>query len=156
MATRTLLKATLACVVALLALDMQVFAKDRTPPPPPPPAYLIIVHARNPATSLRADFLQDAFLKKKTRWPNDVVIRPTDLTTHAPARVRFSEEVLGRPVAAVRSYWEQRIFSGRDVPPPEMESDAAVVAYVLKHEGAIGYVSATAELGGAKVVTVAR
>jgi hypothetical protein len=155
MATRAFLKG-ITCFLALLVLDARVLAKEQAPPPSPRPDYQLIVHPRNPATSLRATFLQDAFLKKTARWPNDWVIRPADLTPRALARVRFSEQVLGRPVAAVRSYWQQRIFSGRDVPPPEMDSDAAVVAYVLKHEGAIGYVSAAAELGGAKTVSLVK
>ena len=43
-------------------------------------------------------------------------------------------------------------FSGRDVPPPELESDEAVVNYVLEHRGAVGYVSGAAKVRGAKVV----
>ena len=62
--------------------------------------------------------------------------------------------VLRRSVAAVRSYWQQRIFSGRGVPPPELDDDAAVVRYVLKYPGAIGYVTEGTPLEGAKVVTI--
>jgi hypothetical protein len=54
----------------------------------------------------------------------------------------------------VRSYWQQLIFSGRDVPPPELDSDADVVKYVSKHAGAIGYVSGNGDLAGVKVVIV--
>jgi hypothetical protein len=62
--------------------------------------------------------------------------------------------MLGRPVAAVRSYWQQQIFSGRGIPPPELDGDQAVVKFVLQNEGAIGYVSGNAELGAAKVLAV--
>jgi hypothetical protein len=65
-------------------------------------------------------------------------------------RKRFSEAVLKRSVGAVRSYWQQRIFSGRDVPPPEVDSDEAVMAYVARYPGAIGYVSGTTKLVGVK------
>jgi len=54
----------------------------------------------------------------------------------------------------VRSYWQQRIFSGRGVPPPEVDSDADVVRFVLKYRGSVGYVSGRAEIGKAKVLTV--
>jgi hypothetical protein len=40
------------------------------------------------------------------------------------------------------------------LPPPELDSDEAVVRYVLKHRGAIGYVSASAKLERAKTVSV--
>jgi hypothetical protein len=57
-------------------------------------------------------------------------------------------------VTAIRSYWQQRIFSGRDVPPPELDLDEAVVSYVLAHRRGVGYVSATAKPREAKVVQI--
>jgi hypothetical protein len=61
---------------------------------------------------------------------------------------------LKRTVAAVRSYWQQRIFSGRDVPPPELDSDASVIAYVERTPGAVGYVSGDAKLGSSRELQV--
>jgi hypothetical protein len=75
-------------------------------------------------------------------------MRAVDLRPGDPARRNFSEIVLKRSVGAVRSYWQQRIFSGRDVPPPELDSETSVVAYVAKFPGAIGYVSGGAKLSG--------
>ena len=49
--------------------------------------------------------------------------------------------MLKRSVAAVRSYWQQRIFSGRDVPPPEVDTENQVIKYVAGDPGALGYVS---------------
>lgn len=149
---RTAALLVVAFVVALLALVPAVSANER----PRAPAYLVIVHPNNPATTVSRTFLQDAFLKKITRWPHDDGIRPADLPPSAPARIRFTQEVLKRTVLAVKSYWQQRIFSGRDVPPPELDRDEAVVAHVLKHEGAIGYVSGTANLNGAKPLAVGK
>src|SRR5262249_53583096 len=107
-----------------------------------------------PTTSVTRKFLSDAFLKKATRWPQDEPIRPVDLGPDAPARQRFSEDVHGRSVGAVKSYWQQVLFSGRDLPPPEFDGDDEVVQYVLKHPGAVGYVSGTATLGSARVLGV--
>jgi hypothetical protein len=91
-------------------------------------------------------------LKKSTRWPGGEPIRPVDLGTESPTRRRFSEEVLSRSVVAVKSYWQQMIFSGRAVPPPELESDEEVMRYVGKYPGAIGYISGATEPAGVKVV----
>ncbi len=77
-----------------------------------------------------------------------------DLNPDSPARNKFSDEVLQRSVAAIKSYWQQLVFSGRDLPPPELDTDEDVVKYVLKHSGAIGYVSASANINGAQPVTV--
>ena len=121
-----------------------------------PAAYRIIVHPKNPVSSIERKFLEDAFLKKTTRWPNQGVIRPVDQTANTQARRRFSKDVLERSIAAVKAYWQQRIFSGRDAPPPELDTDEKVTAFVLRHEGAVGYVSGAAELHGTKAVHVTR
>jgi ABC-type phosphate transport system substrate-binding protein len=116
--------------------------------------FLIIVNPNNQTTAVDQHFIEDAFLKKTTRWPNDEVIRPVDLAADSHTRERFSLDLLKRSVAAIKGYWQQRIFSGRDVPPPELDTDDQVVSYVLKHEGAIGYVSGGAHLNGSKILTI--
>jgi hypothetical protein len=55
---------------------------------------------------------------------------------------------------AVRTYWNQLIFSGRELPPAERRGDAAVVAFVRDTPGGVGYVSTGAEVAGVKVVAV--
>src|SRR6185503_304176 len=86
-------------------------------------AYRVIVNPGNPQSSVDRRFLSDAFLKKVTRWSTGDAIRPVDQGPDSAARQRFSEDVLSRSVAAVKSYWAQLVFSGRDVPPPELDDD---------------------------------
>jgi hypothetical protein len=119
-----------------------------------PAGFHLVAHPQNPAASLEREFLADAFLKKAIRWPSGDTIQPVDLRADAPARARFTEQVLRRSIAAVRSYWQQRIFTGRGVPPPELESDAAVIQYVQTHPGAVGYVSDRADVGAVKIIAV--
>ncbi|HKQ71605.1 MAG TPA: hypothetical protein VJT73_19810 [Polyangiaceae bacterium] len=116
--------------------------------------WLVVVHPDNPVSSAAREFVVDAFLKSATRWDGGEMIRPVDLRADSLTRRAFSESILKRSVAAVRSYWQQRIFSGRDVPPPELESEDAVVDYVLKHRGGVGYVSGAAKTREAKVLIV--
>jgi ABC-type phosphate transport system substrate-binding protein len=116
--------------------------------------FRVIVNGKDAATRLDRRFLADAFLKKRTRWDDDRAILPVDLKQDAAARDAFSHDVLGRDVASVRRYWAQLVFSGRGVPPPELEPEAEVVKYVATHPGAIGYVSSRAELAGVKPVEV--
>ena len=116
--------------------------------------YLVVVHPSNPARSVSRDFLADAFLKKVTRWPNGENIRPVDLRAQSPIRQRFTEEVIGRSLPAVRSYWQQIIFSGRGVPPIEFASEGALLRYVATHRGAVGYVSDAADTRGVEVISI--
>ena len=69
-------------------------------------------------------------------------------------RAAFSKAILGRPVSAVETYWQQQIFSGKEVPPTTKANDDEVIAFVKANAGAIGYVSAGASTAGVKVVDV--
>jgi ABC-type phosphate transport system substrate-binding protein len=121
---------------------------------PAGPRYVVIVQHDSPVTGVERQFLEDAFLKRVTRWPGNGSIHPVDLAPTSPVRRMFSEQVLGRSVDEVRAYWQQRIFSGRDLPPAELDTDEQVVIYVASHPGAVGYVSATADLKGARPVAL--
>jgi len=114
----------------------------------------VIVNPQNPLSTADRKFLAEVFLKKRSRWGNNEAIRPVDLVPRASVRHEFSDKVLDRSVSAVKSYWQQIIFSGRGVPPPELGTDDEVVSYVLRYKWAIGYVSAEVDLRGAKVVEV--
>ncbi len=116
--------------------------------------FRIIVHSQNPVSSLSNRFVADSFLKKVSDWNDGERLQPVDQAARSETRRVFSLVVLGRSVAAVRTYWQQRVFSGRGVPPPELNGDADVVRYVSSHRGAIGYVSGAAKLDGVKAITI--
>jgi ABC-type phosphate transport system substrate-binding protein len=141
----------LAFVLPLLIAAIVAPARADSKPPPP---YVVIVHVSNPNAGMPRRFVADAFLKKSTRWTDGSVIRPVDLPADSSTRAHFSDDVLNRSVAAVKSYWQQMIFSGRDVPPPELANDDEVVRYVAQNAGAIGYVSGAAQLSGVKPLRV--
>jgi hypothetical protein len=116
--------------------------------------YRIIVHADHPTASDTRDFLAKAFLKKVRAWPDGTAIKPVDLPADSPVRRDFTRGVLQRSVAAVKRYWQQAIFSGRDVPPPEVASEERALRYVSEHPGSVAYVSASTPLSDVKVLQV--
>ena len=109
--------------------------------------FKLVVNVSNGVSSLTADETASYFLKRKTTWPGGQPVQPVDLTDESAARRSFTKLLLRKDVAAVKSYWQTQIFSGRGVPPPEKGSDAAVLAFVEANPGAIGYVSAGAVVG---------
>ena len=121
---------------------------------PPKFSYQIVCHPGNAVTTVERQFLADAFLKKVRAWPGGDVIKPVDLLASSPVRRLFSETIVRRPVDAILNFWQQCIFSGHDVPPPELDTDDEVISFVLRSRGAIGYVSGTANLRGARILTV--
>lgn len=140
---------SIAVALVLVALTAGPGGADMRPAGP---GLRVIVHPTNRAVGLERRFVADIFLKKVTRWPSDEIIRPVDLDRGSPVRRRFSEDVLKRNVAAIASYWQQQVFSGRGVPPPELDDEMDVVKYVLSHPGAIGYVSGSAAIENARVI----
>jgi len=154
-ASRKLDRRALVCLALAVAAGGVLGASSAHADTPEVAEFRVVINARNPQDSIARDFLADAFLKKVTRWDDGEPIRPCDLRLDSTVRRAFSKTVLRRAIAAIRSYWQQRIFSGRDVPPPELDSDEAVLRYVAKYRGAVGYVSAAAHLGdGVKAVRV--
>ncbi len=119
--------------------------------------FKVIVHPDNPVASLSAKDVSNFLLKKKTKWDSDgfkVAADPIDLDGGSSTRESFSRAVHGRSVSSIKSYWQRQIFSGREVPPPEVGNDADVIAYVSNRPGAIGYISASARLDGVKEIVI--
>jgi len=116
--------------------------------------FKVIVHPKNPVSSVDRDFLRNAYLKKETVWRKDQTIRPIDLPAKSAIRVEFSRAVLKKSPSQLKTYWNQQIFSGKGVPPPEVGSVSDVVSYVLTNPGAVGYIPADADPRGAKVIEV--
>jgi ABC-type phosphate transport system substrate-binding protein len=134
----------LVALTAILTLAAKASAQD----------FKVIVNSANSTSELTADVASKLFLKQVPKFPNGTAATPVDQGKAAAARVAFTRTVLGRAVSAVESYWQQQIFSGKDVPPPTKGGDDDVVAFVKANPGAIGYVSGGASLAGVKVVSV--
>jgi len=114
----------------------------------------IIVHPSNPVSTLKKTQVSSYFLKKTSSWETGRKVLPVDQGESSPTRKSFTEEIHGREVHSVVSYWQKQIFSGREVPPVEKNSDREVVAFVRENPDAIGYVSEGTALDGEKVVRV--
>lgn len=148
-ARRTALGFAIASLLAVAILTERGNAQAESKP-----GFVLIVHPANPVSDVSRSFLADLYLKRTTRWEDGELARPVDQRADSEARRAFCESVLKRSVEAVKRYWQQRIFSGRDLPPPELDGDDAVVSYVATHRGALGYVTGSAKTEKAKLVPV--
>ncbi len=126
---------------ALVALALPAAAEE----------FKVIVNPSNAVGSLSKDEATALFLKKVTHWSDGKVVHVVE---PAPGNVRdaFYRNVAGKSPSAIKAYWNQLIFSGREVPPVSKTSDEDVVAFVRANPGALGYVSAGADAHGVKTV----
>lgn len=116
--------------------------------------FKVIVNVDNSTTSLSPKELSDIFLKKHLKWKNNENIIPVDMNSRSAVREDFSNDIHGKTISAVKSYWQQFVFAGKGTPPIEKNSDIDVVEYVKKNSGAIGYVSLNSDVSGVKVVSL--
>ena len=117
--------------------------------------FLVVVNDQNTVSTLSRNVVSRYFLKKVSRWESGAVALPVDLPPDSPVRDAFSRQVLSKSVSSIKAYWQQQIFSGRDVPPPEKADDAAVLEFVQSNVAAIAYVSSQVTLPrGVRAVTI--
>ena len=112
--------------------------------------FKLIVNNGVGVSSLTKKAASDLFMKKTAKWQNGSAVVPIDQA--AGVREDFSRAIHGKSAAAVKSYWNQMVFSGRDVPPVEKTSDAEVIEFVRSTRGAIGYVSTAVAADGVRVI----
>lgn len=120
----------------------------------PARSFRVVVHTDNPLTSLTRAEVSDFLLKKTSRWPEGEPVKPVDQPGGASVREAVSLAVHGRSVDRIKNYWQRKIFSGRDVPPPEVADDVAVIAFVQSNVGAIGYIGESVDANGVKTLTL--
>ena len=116
-------------------------------PSPAADDFVVIVNPSVAGVNVRRADLGAVFLRKATRWGNGATAVPVDQSGTSPVRNAFSRAVLGMPVAAAVQYWQKQMFGRNPVRPPAVRgSDAEVIAFVARTEGAVGYVSKAAVL----------
>jgi ABC-type phosphate transport system substrate-binding protein len=116
---------------------------------------VVIVNSANPTASLARAKVAQIFLRQMESWENGTEILPVDQIERSPAHITFARTVLGQSPSAIKRYWQERIFSGNESPPPDRVTDADVLTYVRSNPGAIGYVVSGTDLGvGIKVLVL--
>ena len=128
----------LAVIVVVLAVGVVGSAGDAD--------FKVIVNAATSADSITKNDVSKMFLKKTRSWPSGQAIIPVDQAPDSPVRESFSQEIHGRKVSSIKSYWQRQIFSGKAVPPVEYKSEVNVITFVAGNPGAIGYVAGSTQL----------
>lgn len=117
--------------------------------------FKVVINDSNSTNSIEKADLAKCFLKQVSMWISGQSVAPVDQAANSETRKAFSNEIHGRDVSAIKSFWQRQIFSGKGVPPPEKASDEEVLAFVRGNPGAVGYVSSSVDIGsGVKVLEI--
>ena len=91
------------------------------------------------------------YLLRVTVWPDGTHIIPVNREVASDIRAEFSTAVLKQDTASLAAYWNEMHFQGK-LPPLVQESEPAMLAFVQRVPGAIGYISAATPPIGVKVL----
>ena len=104
------------------------------------------------ADTISAAELKHVFLEEKSSL-DGAHVEPV-LEKGGPAHAAFLQDYLGKSDDDLQTYYRSLVFTGRGFAPKALGSDAAVVAYVARTRGAIGYVSSAASAEGVKTLSI--
>jgi len=113
--------------------------------------FVIIANPSVPITKLTQDDLSDIYLLRTMIWEDGTRIIPVNREISSNTRAAFSARILRQRQEALSNYWDKMRYKGL-TPPLIQESDQAVLAFVQKIPGAIGYVKDSATLRNIKIL----
>lgn len=114
---------------------------------------VVVVHPSN-STEIDTKQIQRIFLGKEKKFSDGSETIPVNQVSDSSVRSNFDTSVLGRSSSQVSAYWSKLVFTGKGVPPKEVENDAAVIALVAKNPSAIGYVNSTSVDDSVNVISI--
>lgn len=127
-------------ISALLILAAAAHAGAQQPATATPTAVAVVVNEDVGRDSATAAEVRRIFLRRQRFWRDGSLIAPVNLPAASPIRVAFSRAVLGRSPRQLAEFWNQLYFQGI-LPPPVLDSERAILLYVARTPGSIGYVS---------------
>lgn len=84
-------------------------------------------------------FLADYYLLKRKKSSKGALVIPVNLPLNHPMRMQFSNSIFDHSPIALSEYWDRMSFRGVR-PPVVQKSEQAVMLFVSRVKGAIGYV----------------
>lgn len=107
---------------------------------------IIVANPSLAIDSINENELSRIYLLRQTFWSDGSPIIALNHAVNNPTRELFTTQVLKQTPSALASHWQQMHFKGK-TPPLVQESDQAVLVFVEKVQGAIGYISSDTPIG---------
>ncbi len=114
---------------------------------------VIIVNQNAKPASVSTGDLRDIFQGNVSAFPDGSHVTPV-LLKQGSVSDDFLSLYVGKSDTAFRANWRSLLFSGQGVMPRTLDSEVAVVEYVARTPGAIGYISRSTPHEGVKVLAV--
>ncbi|MGJ8692660.1 MAG: hypothetical protein ACSHW0_09275 [Thalassotalea sp.] len=113
---------------------------------------VIVVNKNNPVEQLSKSEVIDIFMGKYLAYPNGDFATPIELQDNNLVKEVFYQDLIGRSLASVNSYWARLKFSGRKRKAETLESEEEVIKLIDETNLAIGYIRESKLTENLKVV----
>jgi ABC-type phosphate transport system substrate-binding protein len=104
-------------------------------------------------SSLKKQDLRDIYLGKKTGWSDNKKI-VFAIQENPTVTVQFLKNYIHKSATQYASYWKEKVFTGKGIPPKSFSSDKDLIEFVARTEGAVGYVSSVNGLDTVKILRI--
>ena len=117
----------------------------------------IIVNAKSTVQTLTKKEVKNIFLGEIKSFPNGNPAKPVVQPIGAPSRAAFMNKIIQRNESRWRAHWARLLFTGKGIPPLELEEDDELLEVIARKKGAIGYfVGEDKEYKGVRVLMKVR
>ena len=123
-------------LVVILASSMLGFVQQ---------SYADTIVIVNPSNNIKLTQkqIQRIFLGKLKTFPNARIALPIDLPQKSDERSEFNELVIKKDMRQVTAYWTRLIFTGKGLPPKQVDSGEEAKQLVARNPDAIAYIDAS-------------
>lgn len=116
--------------------------------------FVVIVSAKSPLSSMRAEQVAAIFLAQTGRFPGGEEAQALDLPLGSALRDDFYRSIAARSPALMKAHWSKMVFTGRGHPPRELPNSAAVRRMVADNPALIAYIDKSALDSSVKAIQV--
>ncbi len=128
-----MLKAGLLALLVAMGVPRALHAQDEL---------VLIVHADEPVDSLSHSQLREIFLGTRQLW-HTVKAHPAYVKPEDAIHLTRFRDLIGMAYPRYQRYWLQKTFSGSGSAPAGFRTPEAVIEFVCRTPGSIGFIPAS-------------
>lgn len=113
---------------------------------------LVVVNHKSALNQISRDEVINLFLGHGRQLVAGVEAQPLDLPNSSSEKAQFYARLTGKSVGEINAYWARLLFSGRAVPPKQMNSPLEVMQLLAGNPRAVGYVARSQLLPAMKII----
>ncbi|KPH64739.1 phosphate ABC transporter substrate-binding protein [Pseudoalteromonas porphyrae] len=110
----------------------------------------VIVNPSN-SNSLDKNEIKKIYLGKSKSFADGVKVNPVNQNGNSVVD-EFNNKVVGKSSSQLNAYWSKLVFTGKGTPPEKLDSDQAVIDFVVSNADSIGYIDSAKVSDAVKVI----